>query len=320
MPPPLAEHGAAGPGVVGAATPGAAGASAAALEPGGGATWRRLRDEACERLARAGASTPRIDARRIVESAVGVAPSEFHDALREPATAAAASRFSAMVDRRCAGEPLQYVVGSWGFRSLDLLVDRRVLIPRPETEAVAGCVVSEVFRRTAGEVLVVDLGTGSGAIALSVAAECPQARVHATEVSAGAMAVARANLAGLGRAATRVRLHAGDWFAALPESLRGSVDVLASNPPYVGLHEELPPEVADWEPRRALRAGPDGVEHIERIIAEAPQWLRPDGAVVVEMAPHQSARVLRRAGRAGFKARVERDLAGRERVLVGRLR
>ena len=139
------------------------------------------------------------------------------------------------VARREAGEPLQYVVGSWGFRRLDLAVDRRALIPRPETEVTAEVAI-DAARRIA-EPIVVDLGTGSGAIGLSVAWECRHAHVWATDRSSEALEVARANLAGLGRAGARVRLAAGDWFGALPDDLVGRVDVAVSNPPYVRLDD-----------------------------------------------------------------------------------
>ena len=269
--------------------------------------------------------TPEVDARRIVEAASGVPPAEFESVLDEPATPLTAARFHSMLERRSRGEPLQYVVGSWGFRTLDLMVDHRVLIPRPETEVVAGWVVDEVASRSAAagrgcEVIVADLGTGSGAIALSVAVECPQARVFATDVSAEALVVASANLAGVGRAATRVSLHKGDWFEALPDALRGSVDVVVSNPPYIGTAEELPPVVADWEPPVALWSGPAGHEAVEQVIGGASQWLRRGGSLVLETASHRAQQTAQMVATAGFvDIRVELDLAGLERIVIGRL-
>jgi release factor glutamine methyltransferase len=219
-----------------------------------------------------------------------------------------------MVGRRAEGEPLQYVLGRWGFRTLDLLVDARVLIPRPETEVVAGLAIDALE----GPGVVVDLGTGSGAIALSVAAErWPHVEVWATDASADALAVARANLAGLGRRAAAVRLVEGDWYAALPDELRGRVDVLVSNPPYVAADELLPSEVADWEPHGALVSGPTGLEAIERIVAAAPQWLSADGTLVLEIGETQGDAVVELARAAGFgNAKIEPDLAGRDRALV----
>ena len=288
--------------------------------------WRSLFDEARHRLAGSdGVDSPDVDARRIVEAAAGATPAGFESALDEPVTERAAAWFYSMLQRRGAGEPLQYVVGAWSFRSLDLMVDRRVLIPRPETEVVAGWAVNEASRRSAAlgrdhEVVVVDLGTGSGAIGLSVAAECPGARVYATDVSAEALAVASANLAGLGRAAARVTLHEGDWFEALPDALRGSVEMVVSNPPYIGTGEELPPVVADWEPPVALWSGPTGREAVEQIVAGACQWLCPGGALIMEVASHRAQESATLVSGAGFgDVRVERDLAGLERVVMGRL-
>jgi release factor glutamine methyltransferase len=170
---------------------------------------------------------------------------------------------------------------------------------------------------------VADLGTGSGAIALALASELPDAEVWATDVSPEALAVARANLAGIGSAATRVRLEAGSWFDALPDDLRGRLKVIVSNPPYVAETEvpDLPSVVVDWEPRQALVSGPTGLEAIEAIVAEAPAWLDPQGAVlVVELAPHQAAPATALAYAAGFDAvEIVRDLADRDRVLVARV-
>ncbi|MCY3619287.1 MAG: peptide chain release factor N(5)-glutamine methyltransferase [Acidimicrobiaceae bacterium] len=289
-------------------------------------SWGDLLSEARRLLSGSGASeTPEVDARRIVEAASGASPADFERVLGARATTLTAARFFSMLERRCAGEPLQYVVGSWGFRSLDLMVDRRVLIPRPETEVVAGWAVDEVQRLSDGagrdhQMTVVDLGTGSGAIGLSVAVECPQARVFATDVSADALAVARANLAGLGRAAARVSLHEGDWFDALPAALRGAVDVVVSNPPYIGTGEELPPVIADWEPPVALWSGPAGHEAVEQVIGGASQWLRPGGSLVMEAASHRAQQTAHMVAETGFAdVRVEHDLAGLERVVIGRL-
>ena len=239
----------------------------------------------------------------------------------EPVPDRVAAFVEAMVERRRGGEPLQYVLGIWGFRRLELVVDRRVLIPRPETEAVVDVALAELRRLAPPEPLAVDLGTGSGAIALSVALEVPGARIWGTDHSDDALAVARANLSGMGsRVATRVRLANGDWFGALPGDLRGRVDLVVSNPPYVGTAEALPAEVADWEPAGALIAGPTGLEAVARILAAAPDWLRRPGAAVVEIAPHQADAAVALARRAGFDpVDVRADLAGRPRALVGRV-
>ena len=135
--------------------------------------------------------------------------------------------------------------------------------------------------------------------------------------------MARANLAGIGTAAARVRLRAGSWFGGLPDELRGRLRLIVSNPPYVAEHEvaDLPPAVVDWEPRGALVSGATGLEAIEAIVAEAPAWLEPTGgALVLELAPHQAEHAIARSVAAGFaEARVQPDLAGRDRVLVARV-
>jgi release factor glutamine methyltransferase len=261
------------------------------------------------------------DARRIVERASGYGGAELGTHLDEHAPERARLGCAAMVARRRGGEPLQYAIGGWGFRRLDLYLDRRVLIPRPETEQVVEVACAELRRLGTGSDLVVDLGTGSGAIALSIALEVPDAHVWATDVSADALAVARANLAGLaGRAATRVRLLEGSWYGALPESMFGGVRLIVSNPPYVADGEALPPEVSKWEPARALRAGPTGLEAIEVVVASAPEWLARPGALVVEIAPHQADVAVALARAAGFAdVDVRPDLTGRARALVGRV-
>lgn len=282
-------------------------------------TWRHLRDAARDRLEEAGVADAGQELRWLIERASGLTAAEQSAALDAIADDRHAESLVAMVDRREAGEPLQYVLGQWGFRTLDLLVDRRVLIPRPETEVVAGLAIEAL---PDGPALAVDLGTGSGAIALSLAAErWPDVEVWATDASADALAVARANLAGLGRRAANVRLAEGDWFAALPPELRGSFDVVVSNPPYVGSDDPLPPEVSEWEPAAALLAGPDGLDDVRRIVAEAPAWLSPAGTLVVEIGDTQGAAVVALARAAGFTdTGVHQDLAGRDRAVVATAR
>ena len=283
-------------------------------------TWRTALTETRAALQAAGAASPAVDARRLVERASGLDGGELVGHLDDVVPRRAGAHLAAMVERRAAGEPLQYVVGGWGFRRLDLLVDRRVLIPRPETEQVVEVAVGELGRLAGdGVSTVVDLGTGSGAIALSLAVEVLTAHVWGTDASADALAVARANIAGIGRPGARVRLVEGDWFAALPPELAGAVDLVVANPPYVAAGDELPAEVADWEPVSALVAGPSGLEHLERIVAEAPCWLATPGALVVELAPHQAAAVAYVARHAGFaEVEVRPDLAGRDRMVVAR--
>lgn len=280
-------------------------------------TWWELLRDVSGRLGENAAQ----EARWMAERAMDWDAAELQLALDEPATVRAATHVHRMAERRAAGEPLQYVLGRWAFRTLDLYVDRRVLIPRPETEVLAEQTLAECDRL--GARLAVDLGTGSGALALALAAERPKLEVWATDASADALAVARANLAGLGRKAARVRLVEGDWFVALPDELRGRVDVIVSNPPYVATHEmpELPDDVREWEPELALvSGGPAGLDDIDHILREAPAWLTRPGSLLLEMAPHQAdgARALARA--AGYSSvSVWPDLTGRDRILQARL-
>lgn len=286
----------------------------AAAGPQVALTWRHLYTLATERLG------TDIEARRIVERASGREGPDWLLTLDEPVPKRAVPFFDDMVERRAAGEPLQYVLRRWGFRTLDLLVDRRVLIPRPETEVVVEVAIRELRRVDSQRPLVADLGTGSGAIALSIAVEVPAAHVWATDASDDALVVARANLAGIGSpAATRVRIVQGRWFDALPGAFRGQFDVVVSNPPYVAADEALPSEVVDWEPRSALIAGPAGTEAIAEVVGGAGAWVSPTGAAVVEIAPHQADAAKAAAHDAGFgDVEVRPDLNGRARVLVAR--
>jgi release factor glutamine methyltransferase len=257
-----------------------------------------------------------VDARRLVEQASGYDGAEVVLHLDETPTERSMAYFDSMLARRQAGEPLQYVLGRWGFRELDLLVDRRALIPRSETEEVAGAAIAEA--RRIGAKRVADLGTGCGAIALSMAKELPGVEVWASDISADAVEVARANLAGIGRDATRVRLLVGSWFEPFPADVR--FDVIAANPPYVQDTAQLSPVVADWEPAVALYGGPDGTDQPYAVIDAAPRWLNRPGALVMEHAAWMGDQMVERALAAGFdEAEFFHDLTGRERWTVARL-
>ncbi len=290
-----------------------------------GVPWRSFYSEAVTRLASAGEDFAEIEARRIVEEASGCEPGEFALTLDDFATVRAVAHFDSMLERRLQGEPLQYVLGRWAFRSLDLAVDARVLIPRPETETVAGLALDELTRlqHRAGDrsLLAADLGTGSGCIGLSLVSEHLRLQMICTDISADALAAARANTAGLGRPAARVELREGSWFEALPVERLGEFDLIISNPPYIGDHEQLPAVVNDWEPRQALRSGPTGLEAAEILIAGAVAWLRSDGVLVLELGETQLEAAKQMAERAGYASiEVHRDLAGRDRALIARRR
>ncbi|HEY8080678.1 MAG TPA: peptide chain release factor N(5)-glutamine methyltransferase [Acidimicrobiales bacterium] len=228
-----------------------------------------------------------------------------------------------LADRRRDGEPLQYLLGHWPFRSLDLVVDARALIPRPETEQLVGLALDELARRE-GPQVVCDLGCGTGAIALSLALESTQGRVevHASDVSVDALELARLNA---GRLGASVQLHHGAWFAALPHELRGRLDVVCANPPYVSSAERatLAREL-DFEPEVALVAeagtlGTPGFGAVEAVLTGAAEWLAPDGVVLVEHGSTHREAVLDCARRAGLVAAVDHDdLAGLPRVLTAR--
>lgn len=267
-------------------------------------------------------------ARWILAEALGVRPAALAAALSEAVPEAALSGARRMAARLAGGEPLQHVLGSWGFRQLDVLVDGRALVPRPETEVVVGVALEQLAPSSpaAGARVAADLGTGAGVIALSLAVEGPATlEVWATERSPDALELARANLGRLSRdrpaVARRVRMVAGSWFEPLPERLRGRLALVVSNPPYVSAAEwaTLDPEVRDHDPYGALVAGPTGLEALGAVLGEAPAWLAPGGAVVVEIAPHQADEVVSLAAGLGYVAvEVRPDLAGRDRVLVGR--
>lgn len=216
--------------------------------------------------------------------------------------------------RRVQGEPLQYLTGIAGFRRLELAVGEGVLIPRPETEMVAERAMTRLPRKGA----LIDVGTGSGAIALSVADERPDARVWATDNSATALRWARRNSE---RLELPIELIEADLLDGLPPSLGGNVDVVVSNPPYVALAERalLPVEVAEYEPSEALFAGRRGMALIERLVAEAPAWLRAGGWLVLETSESQgesTSELLEHHGFVGIA--LSADLNGRQRIAEAR--
>jgi release factor glutamine methyltransferase len=261
----------------------------------------------------------RHEARWLVEVATALDGDDLDAALDEPVTVRVVAHLDAMVARYRSGEPLQYVLGRWGFRRLDLAIDRRVLIPRPETELVVEVAIElaasfEPTRRIA------DLGTGSGAIGLAVASELPLdgTTVWITDVSDEALAVARANLAGIGRAAKNVRVGAGSWFDALPAGER--FDVIVSNPPYVAEGSALLDEaVREWEPPGALFAGPDGLDDVRTIVAGAPDRLVDRGWLVLEIGADQGDAARDLLVGAGYvDVEIRPDLAGHDRIALGR--
>ena len=277
-------------------------------------TWRELWVETTALI------VDRAQARWLCEVASGsIDGDEFLARLDEAATVRMVAHLDAMTARLHTGEPLQYVLGEWSFRRITLAVDRRVLIPRPETELVAEVALAKAFQVGPTRV-VADLGTGSGAIGLSLAHELPLegTTVWITDADQDALDVARANIAGLGRAGVNVRVAHGSWFDALPDGL--SFDVIVSNPPYVAVGSpDLEATVGDWEPHVALFAGPDGLDDIRRIISGALTRIRSGGWLVLEIGADQGKAVAALLVTAGFReVIVYPDLAGLDRIALGR--
>ena len=282
-------------------------------------SWRQLWDETA-------ALTGRPQARWLCEEASGAFGSEFLEVLGDSVTERSMAHLDAMLARWQSGEPLQYVLGHWSFRHLDLLVDRRVLIPRPETELVVQVAI-DLVRSSAPQwadrpIPVADLGTGSGAIGLSLAFELPRglAAVWLTDVSLDALDVARANTAGLGMAGASVQFGQGEWFAALPASMKGNLALVVSNPPYIA-HGDPAVEalVRDWEPAMALYADDDGLAHVRTIATDAAEWLRPGGWLVLEIGTGQGSAVAEVLTAQGFaEVEIRLDLAGHDRIAIGR--
>jgi release factor glutamine methyltransferase len=273
-----------------------------------GVTAAALLAEAAERLRAAGVETPEVDAQLLVGHALGLTRSELQLERGREVSGHDTASARALVERRVAREPLAYVLGEWGFRRLTLKVDRRVLVPRPETEIVVERCL-ELLRGYESPA-VLDVGTGSGAIALAIADEHPGARVTAIDLSGEALALAGENAlaAGLG-----VTFEQRD----LREGLVGRYDLVVSNPPYVsaGEIETLEPEVRDWEPRLATV----GEEHTEAVAVAAHDVLEAGGYVVLEVAAGRGEEIAALLRKLGYDdVRVGPDLAGRDRVVEGR--
>jgi release factor glutamine methyltransferase len=261
--------------------------------------------EATARLESAGVPSPRFDAEVLAAHSLGV---ERRDLWRHRAAGAG---FPAYVDRRAAREPLQHITGVAWFRHLSLQVGAGVFVPRPETEVVVDAVIAAARRLARPR--VVDLCTGSGAIALAVATEVPGSRVHAVELDPAAHAWAARNCAG-----SAVELRQGDMAAAFPE-LDGAVDVVVSNPPYIPVDARIrDPEVATHDPAVALWSGADGLDAIRVVEQVAARLLRPGGLVVVEHSDLQgaTAAAVFADGSRWQDVADHRDLAGRDRYLT----
>lgn len=270
-----------------------------------------------------GVEEARLDAEHLLAHALGTTRLELYLQFERPLTPEELDRFKPLLLDRARRKPLQYIVGTTAFRELELRVDPRVLIPRSETEELVEAVLARVREWGRQDLSAVDVGTGSGAVALSLAVEGPFQRVVGTDRSAGALDVARGNAeAAALPAGVVVEFREGDLFEALEGE--GPFDVLVSNPPYVAPaeHGGLAPEVRDWEPRAALVApGDDGTRTLERLVEGAPRFVAPGGLVALEVGAGQAeavAEVVRRTKGLGAPV-VLKDLTRRDRiVLAGR--
>ena len=265
---------------------------------------REALSAAVDALDAAGVEDPRLDAEVLLSAATGWDRAELAANPDREIPPPAARGFAEMVRRRLRREPVAYIVGRRGFHGIELAVDPRVLIPRPETELLVELALEERPRR------LLDVGTGSGAIALAVASELPECEVVATDTSSAALEVARANAERLGLA-SRVEFHEG----ALPPG-GAEFDLVLANLPYVSETEwpGLEPEVTEWEPREALLAGPDGLDAIRAFLAAGP----PARCLALEVGEGQATAAGELMREAGFEEiEVREDLAGIDRVVVG---
>jgi len=254
--------------------------------------------------------TPRLDAELLTAHALGLPRLQLYIQFDRPLSPTELAAIRELVKRRQAGESVAYLLGKKEFFGLELAVDRRVLVPRPDTETL----VDEALERGRGAARVADVATGSGAIAIALASRLPQASVYASDVSADALAVARANAERHGMAITFVE---GDLDA--PLAAHGPFDLVTANLPYIltGELAALPPEVRA-EPRLALDGGPDGLALVRRLVVAAPRLLAAGGVLVLEVGAGQAPATAELLAAAGLTAvRLRRDLGQVERVVSG---
>lgn len=270
-----------------------------------------LRD-ATARLAAAGVPDPARDARLLLAHALGIAPDRVLLALQDPLPATAAARFDAALAARAQRQPVSQITGQRLFWGRSFRVTADVLDPRPETETLIAAALQRPFAR------VLDLGTGSGAILLTLLAERAEATGLAVDLSPAALDVARTNAENLGLA-ERAAFQQSDWLA----NVVGQFDLIVSNPPYIAAAEmaDLSPEVHDWEPHLALTPGGDGLDAYRVIAAQAPAHLAPDGQLMVEIGPQQGQAVTELFVAAGLHAvHILQDFDGRDRVVAAKRR
>jgi release factor glutamine methyltransferase len=244
-------------------------------------------------LARKGVDAPRLQVEWLLAHQLAIPRLQLYLQFDRPVAEPDLAAVRDLVQRRGRREPLQHILGTVLFHSLEFKVDRRVLIPRPETERLAELALAWCQSRSTDSPLLLDFGTGSGCLAITLAHHLPNARIHAIDVCPNALTVARENAARY-PAGRQILFHHGDGFAPLPADLR--FDLIVSNPPYIASADidELEPEVRDHDPRIALDGGLDGLDFLRRLAQEAPRWLNPHGFIMVELGDGQepAARLL----------------------------
>jgi release factor glutamine methyltransferase len=272
---------------------------------------------AAETLEASRSGSPRLDAELLLAEALGVRREDLFAAPERRLSPDEAARFESFVRRRRKQEPVAYILGRRGFRTIELEVNDNTLIPRPETETLVDVCLEKLAERGVREPFVLDIGTGSGAIALALAAEHADVRVVATDVHPAPLDVARRNVRAMGME-ERVTLLVSDVFDDLPPGLR--FDLIVSNPPYVTPEalRRLRVEVRGYEPHVALRADEGGMEFYRRIVPRAPDWLAPGGVLAVEIAENKAVEVITEFVAAGRYEQIDvrDDLAGLPRVVV----
>ena len=272
---------------------------------------------AAERLASAGIGEARLDAELLLAHVLGRPRLELFLERETTIGDDARARYDALIERRARREPLQYIIGRTSFREIELRTDARALIPRPETEVLAGVALEWARAHGAPKLHALDVGTGTGALALSLLAENGVTTAVATDVSADALQLAAENAAALGLAA-RVELRAGETWAPIRAEER--FDVIVSNPPYIASTEAgaLQPEVVEWEPHGALFAAGGGLAVLEPLVQGASAHLARPGLFAVELAPWQTEAMADLARASGLvRVRIIEDLTGRPRIVAG---
>jgi len=272
-------------------------------------------------LERKGDENPRVSTQKLIAHACGLSRIELYTNLDRPLSLEERDRLRDYVKRRAGGEPLQYIIGEVGFRFLSIEVARGVLIPRPETEVLVSELMTNLPDEEEGAVLrIVDVGTGSGCIACSIASERSDTHLYALDIAPEALALCEKNAIRCG-VDNRVTVIESDMLSGLDEALIGEMDAIISNPPYIptSLIDTIPHEVAGFEPHLALDGGADGLDAFRTLLDQAWAYLKPQGVLAVELFEESLDEASQLAYEKGFSdVRIAYDLTERPRILVAR--